>query len=185
MRRLLIVLLLTPLFTIAQQCSEVVEIPNKTADQLYSAAKEWFAIAFNSANDVIQLADPVGKKIIGKGIKKVDFRVKGASSYFNVNFTLIVQFKDGRYKYDIQSSEINSIAGETFTFELLKELGTEDGLKEYYKKKAVPAWMVSKKQFLANVESNKYVVAEIERQLHATIDDLTIALKKEDATNNW
>ena len=55
MKKLIAVLLFLPLCSFAQQYSEVIEISNKTSDQLYSTAKEWFALTFKSSNDVCLL----------------------------------------------------------------------------------------------------------------------------------
>ena len=93
MKKLLLFILLLPVFSFAQQYSEVVEVPGKTADQLYSSAREWFAITFKSAKDVIQMEDPTNKKIIGKGLKKINYIVRGIPVVMDMFFTLNVQFK--------------------------------------------------------------------------------------------
>jgi hypothetical protein len=184
MKKLIAVMLFLPLFSFAQQYSAVVDIPNKTAVQSYRTAKDWFAIVFNSANDVIQLDDPAEMKIIGKGVKQIVYPVKNVPAPLDVHFILIVQFKDGRYKYDLESSKIVTLAGESLTYDSLKELTTDAGLTAYYKKKGVKSWMIGKNGFQENIESNKLAVAEVENQLHRIVDDLTLALKKETGTNN-
>lgn len=185
MKILILILFFFPLFSVAQQYSEVIEIPNNTANQLYSSAKEWFAITFKSANNVIQLDDPIEKKIVGKGIKEPEWVVKNISENLKVYFTLIVQFKDGRYKYDIQSTEIKIYAGASYTYDELKKTGTEDGLKAVYEKMGIKSGRVNKLVFKERLESNKSAVLEVENSLREIVDDLTLALKKGGQTNNW
>lgn len=180
MLRLLIILLLTPLFTIAQQYSEVIEIPNKTSDQLYRISKEWFAITFKSANDVIQLDDPIEKKIIGKGIKQVNW-----TENLNVHFTLIVQFKDNKYKYDIQATEIKIYGGAIYSYDELKGVGTENGLMAEYHEIGIKSIRVNNKSFQERLALNKLAVVKVECTLHGIVNELTSYLKKEDALNNW
>ena len=186
MKKLLFLMIFIPLASFSQKYSEVIDIPNKTANQLYSKANEWFALTFNSAKDVIQLQDPVEKKIIGKGVKQFSYSVGKYAVSMNMHFTLMVQFKDGKYKYDIQSSEINpEVGSESYTYELYKQMSTKEGLTEYFKEKNIKPWMVGEKKFQENIEANKLAVAEIEKQLHQVTDDLTAALKKESSTDNW
>jgi hypothetical protein len=67
-------------------------------ETLYSNALSFFAINFKSANNVIQMSDPISGKVIGKGI--VD----------NRDVTISIFCKDGRYKYDINiEHKINEI----------------------------------------------------------------------------
>lgn len=185
MKKLFFLILFLPLFSFSQEYSEVVEIPDKTADQLYSKANEWFALTFKSANDVIQLKDPIERKIIGKGIKRVDYSVGRWDTYYNASFTLFVQFKDGRYKYDIQTTELKTPTGQTYSYDLLKQCTTVEGQTEYLKSIGASPWVIGKKQIQMSADGNVMAVAEIEKQLKAVIEDLTISLKKEDNKDNW
>jgi hypothetical protein len=47
--------------------SAVVPVEGATKDELYARTKLWFANAFTSANDVIQLDDPERGIVLGKG----------------------------------------------------------------------------------------------------------------------
>lgn len=170
----------------AQQYSDVVEIPNKTSVQLYRAAQEWFAVTFNSSKDVIQLEDSIQKKIIGKGIKPVKYRQMGVTSNLDVYFTLIVQFKDGRYKYDMQTGEINpQTGGNSYSYELFKSMTTEEGILAYYKTINLKPWMVGKAQMQKNIENTKLMLVEIDSQLNGLVNSLTQALKKDDKSSSW
>lgn len=177
-------MLFLPLFSFAQQYSAVVEIPNKTAVQSYRTAKDWFAVTFNSSNDVIQLDDSIQKKIIGKGIKKVYYPVRKTNVAIDVYFTLVVQFKDGKYKYDLNNSEVKTLGGQSYTYSELQDMGTEEGIRAYNKRMGT-SWAMGKKLIQESIETNKLMLTEIDKQLYVMIDNLTSTLKKEDKTNNW
>ena len=70
-------------------------------DELYSRAREWFAKAYNSSLNVIQMDDK--EKIIGKALMTVYWKnlVGVTSEAGNVNYTISIFFKDGKYKYEI------------------------------------------------------------------------------------
>lgn len=175
----------TKLFS--QEYSEVIEVPEKTADQLYSRANEWFALTFKSAKDVIQLNDPAEKKIIGKGIKRIQYLIGRYKTSLDMNFTLMVQFKDGRFRYNIQSSEFYPLIGsEKYTYELIKERTTVGGVTEHLKSIGAIPWAIGKKQIELTAEGNRNACTEAENQLHAIIADLSSFLyKTEEKTDNW
>jgi len=116
MKKLIFVLLTLPLFLNAQEYSEIITVDGKTAQQLYTSAREWFAKTFVSANDVIQMEDPTSGKIIGKGSSHISesyIAGKGVGSFFTTidwypNYTLKIEVKDGRYKYELTDIKINS-----------------------------------------------------------------------------
>tara|TARA_R110002167_G_scaffold242708_1_gene448316 strand:+ start:282 stop:791 length:510 start_codon:yes stop_codon:yes gene_type:complete len=93
----------------------VVKVEGASATDLYIKANEWFAMAFNSANNVIQMQDKDAGKIIGKGLFKV-----AKSGYPNgvFDFTIMFTAKEGRYKYvitdishDKRGSNLNGSGG--------------------------------------------------------------------------
>jgi len=182
MKKLLLILIMLPFFSLAQQYSEVIETPGKTSDQLYSSAREWFALTFKSAKDVIQLEDPAEKKIIGKGFKVVNYNIKQYQVPLDMYFTLSVQFKDNRYKYDIETTELKTSGGESYTYDQLKYLTTVDGVTENLKSKGAVPWVIGKKQIQATADANKLAIEEVDKQLLAIIFDLDEALceKSED-----
>lgn len=96
--------------------SEVVLVDSVTTKQeLYLKAKEWFAHAFNSAQNVIQFDDKESGKIIGKGLISVGSTlgpVKSSDNLGVVNFVVEIQLKNGKYKYtftDLWHDAQNSI----------------------------------------------------------------------------
>ncbi|MGI4864631.1 MAG: DUF4468 domain-containing protein [Janthinobacterium lividum] len=69
---------------------------------LYSHARTWFAKTFASADAVLQLEDATAGKLIGKGF--TDIHV--STGYYSpvrtkLWFTMQVEVKDGRYRYEI------------------------------------------------------------------------------------
>lgn len=76
--------------------TQVIQAPNFDKDQIYSQAREWMAVNFNSAQDVIQMDDREAGKIISKGIVNIPNHTLG-----HVNFTLEIHIRDGRFRYSI------------------------------------------------------------------------------------
>lgn len=82
--------------------TEVIRVDSSvTKDILYSKAREWFAIAFKSSNDVVQLEDKENGKIIGKAIMNVYYKSMGREYPSKIRYSIAIQVKDGRYKYEI------------------------------------------------------------------------------------
>ena len=181
---LLISFLVFPSLLFSQEYSEVIQVEGKTAEELYNSAHEWMAIVFNSANDVIQLEDPVNKKLIAKGVKTIDHVANGVSVPLTMYFTLITEFKDGRYRYQIYPTQFKSGVDIEYTYELLKEVTTEEGLLSYYKTKGIKPWVIGKKQIAKNLESNKQLFDKVNSALKNIPNDLKKALTKSD-DDNW
>jgi len=90
--------------------SEVIQVEGSSPAQLYGKAKLWFATAFRSAQDVIQLDDRENGNILGKGVILKDEQRGLTQIRKTWYFTVKVQVKDGRYR-----AEIYDI---TYTFEM-------------------------------------------------------------------
>jgi len=186
MKRLLIILLfITPVFCSAQEYSEVVQIPGKTADQLYTIAREWYAITFKSAQDVIQMEDPVKKEIIGKGYSIIYYKAKKIPASLNMFFTLQTLFKDNRYKYSITVGDLKTNVSEPFSYAELKSMTTVEGVTEYYK--AMKINVMTSKRMKQNVaDQDKILISLIDERLQSLVNDLTANLKKDTTEdNNW
>jgi len=78
-----------------------VEEVEGSADQLYSRAKQFFVDSYKSADDVIQLEDNENRLIVGKAFN--DIQITNLGKVFDVQlwYTVKIQSKEGRYKYDI------------------------------------------------------------------------------------
>lgn len=116
-KALLILLLICPILVFAQKetpkmpidpatgkinYSEVVKVDSSTSKQeLYSRGREWFAKAYNSSNNVLQMDDKDNGKLVGKALIKVYHKFLGEHPSGYINYTIALYLKDGRYKYEI------------------------------------------------------------------------------------
>lgn len=90
--------------------SSVVEIDSATKDELYLAAKQFFAVAFKSGKDVLQLDDKDNGKLIGKfttSFPSQCFIASACPQY--LTYTIEIDIKDGKYKYDILAISLTMI----------------------------------------------------------------------------
>lgn len=83
--------------------AEIVSVDSTISkNELYSRGREWFAKAYKSSTDVIQMDDKESGKIVGKALMQVYHKALGSnykSGY--INYTISLYFKDGRYKYEV------------------------------------------------------------------------------------
>lgn len=83
--------------------SEVITVDSSTTkNELYSRGREWFAKAYKSSTDVLQMDDKESGKIVGKALMQVYHKALGSnykSGY--INYTISLYLKEGRYKYEI------------------------------------------------------------------------------------
>lgn len=114
MKKLLIFILLFPFSSFAQisdlpidsstsliTYSGVVQVAGDKTE-LYSRAREWFAKAYKSSTNVIQMDDKESGKIVGKALMQVYHRAFGKDHVSGfINYTISVYIKDGRYKYEV------------------------------------------------------------------------------------
>jgi len=91
----------------AQQLTytEVIEVPVKTAKELYDCAKIWFALSYKNSNRVIQIDKfEEGKGIIvGSSLFEYNSGIFSGSGTTKgvVNYIIKIETKEGRYKYEI------------------------------------------------------------------------------------
>jgi len=82
--------------------SEVIVDSLTNKQELFSRAREWFAKAYNSSTNVIQMEDKESGKIIGKALMSVNTKSLGVIfPNGNINYTISIYIKDGKYKYEI------------------------------------------------------------------------------------
>lgn len=86
--------------------TEVVKVDStKTAKELFSSARIWFANSFKNPKDVVALDDPDSSTIIGKGTMAYNSNIfmggQGRSGW--ISFDIKIVTKDGRYKYDFDN----------------------------------------------------------------------------------
>lgn len=82
--------------------SEVVYVAD-SADkyELFTRAREWFAKAYKSSTNVVQMEDKEGGTIVGKALMQVYHKALGTHESGYINYTISIYFKDGRYRYEI------------------------------------------------------------------------------------
>ena len=79
--------------------SEVIHVDSLVMKQeLFSKAREWFAKAYKSSTNVIQMEDKESGKIVGKALMQVYYKNR-QDGY--INYTISIQVKNGRYKYEV------------------------------------------------------------------------------------
>jgi hypothetical protein len=187
MKKIFLFFAFLPFFSFAQEFSEVVEMPGKTAGQLYSTAREWFAKSFISADNTLLMDDLISGKIIAKGSIPISEGQATRVSY--ANFTIKVAFKDGRYKSEITDISITSDISELSS-------GTTTPFKEYfdkketYKKLGDPEWVynnppggikIGKAAARARAQPNQDIynlICKIESEMMAFLSKLNQEMKK-------
>jgi hypothetical protein len=82
----------------------VVAVPGVSAAELYGRAREWVALTFQDAHQVTQLEDAGRGVLIGRGYKRVLVNVNslGQGEVRLVGFTFRLDFRDGRYHYELR-----------------------------------------------------------------------------------
>lgn len=80
--------------------SEVVQVDGKSKNDLYFSARKWFVNSFKSSQNVIQLDDKDEGLIVGKANLDVRLSSKHRQNAGHVSFTVKIEFKDGRYRYN-------------------------------------------------------------------------------------
>lgn len=165
--------------------SEVVEVEGKTAQQLYGKAKEWFVLSFNSADAVIQLDDPDNKKLIGKGLKTILQVGIAAPIPINVNYTLVVETRDGRYKQSIKNIYYSAMAGGKFSPEEIERLTTLEGLKAFYVEQGISTRYMKKKQFEKVTDSYGKLLHDLNSEMEAVLADIKEAMTTTALEENW
>ncbi len=95
---------MTPTQQAMPEIAQVIEVPNKSKDQIFEDSKIWIAQSFKSANNVIQYADKSTGSIIGKGNIQYPcdgFIDCGAFGNDKVNFTIKIDTKENKARVTI------------------------------------------------------------------------------------
>ena len=100
------------------QFTEVLQVEGVPAAELYSRAKAWGAVAYRSMKDVEQLDDKDAGRLILKGMFTARLGSNSAWGFgtdVDVNHTLTIEVKDGRYRYLLTDFSISGNALEIQT----------------------------------------------------------------------
>jgi hypothetical protein len=106
MKNLIIILLFSPFICYSQNLEideesgkytkqEVIDIENLSKDDLFNKTIEWITLNYNSVDDVIQLKN----KELGKIIVKGNFSCSMYMKQGWINHTLVLDFKDNKFRY--------------------------------------------------------------------------------------
>lgn len=114
---LLFILLMSPAFgqeieVIADEFpyyQGIISAPGKNAEEIYTTLREWVALAYNSANNVIQMDDPYSGKIITKGVHEYFYPQSAlgmtVSVVSHLKYSLVIDIKPERLRYTLQINE--------------------------------------------------------------------------------
>lgn len=76
--------------------------------ELQCVLREWIAVNFKSAQDVMQLDDVDSGTIIAKGSHTFNTQVMGMPIPNTLDFSLNIKFKEGRFKYKILITDVKN-----------------------------------------------------------------------------
>ena len=166
-----------------QELTGVVNIKGKTADKLFNASREWFALNFQSKKDVVKLADNTTKVFIVRGEQRETVLIKKIKVRIKMNFTLKLEFKDGRFQYEFTEIDYrNLITNQKVDIDAFEECSTVEGIEEYYKRNGIPKFLEGNKEDEAKRNETNY---QIVKSMPANIiDDFTRFLKNK-KSDNW
>ena len=77
---------------------EIIIVEGVTKEELFSRAREWFALRFNSANHVIQMEDEKNGKLIGKGFSNIIVTFMNKDTKEMLHYTISVYLKEEKYR---------------------------------------------------------------------------------------
>ena len=182
-----IIFLIVSLFILqtgySQELTGVVNINGKKAGQLFNASREWFALKFQSPKDEVKLADNITNVFIVKGEKRETVLIKKIKVKIKMNFTLKLEFKDGRFKYEFSDIDYrNVLTNQSVDIDVFKECSTVEGIEEYYKRNGIPKFLEGKKEDEALRNENNY---KITSSMPTDIIDNFTKFLKEKKSDNW
>jgi hypothetical protein len=104
-----------------QELTGVVRVEGKTADKLFDYSREWYALNYQSSKDEVKLADLSARVFIVKGETKEPVIIKRVKVKMKMSFTLRLEFKDGRFKYEFRDIDYrNAITNQSNDIEVCR-----------------------------------------------------------------
>jgi hypothetical protein len=137
--------------------NEVITVENVKKDELYLRSKQFFVDVFKSANDVIQLDDKEAGVVVGKGFNDIYIKVMGISTPIQMWYTIKIQSKEGRYKYEIYDFFFKSYPGQYGTTTTRAEEMFDK--KTYFKKNGDPKDVQEKYKIQTTAKSSSLATA--------------------------
>jgi hypothetical protein len=209
MKKLLI--LLIPIFAFAQEIKYKDEVfskvfqTEKSNEEVYQSAKEWIAINFKSANNVLQL--DTKEKLIVKGTDKFTLPSLYGSYYdYYGDIMLTISIRDKRFKIDYELTQFQSVEFPDNKFKLKEarfalyaSFATEKELLDWRLKTFDEAakkekmkerkYIKLKKQLVSNNSENfktyKNQFKDFTDRVESTIDSMANYINKEATGDDW
>jgi len=98
----------------------VIQADGKSLQQIIDASSTWVALNFKSANDVVQKKDKEAGLLIVKGNFQYTTENTLYSCYNgNINFTIIVTAREGRFKVELSDFEHNAVVNKSCSLGIL------------------------------------------------------------------
>lgn len=128
--------------------SEVVQLDSVPKDVIYLQSNQFFMDIFKSSKDVIQFDDKEAGILVGKGFSTAYFTAWGSNKIpIQLWYTIKIQSKEGRYKYEIYNLEYKSSGDSNgLTPEVIFNKNT------YYKKNGEPNQIFAQYKIITIVE---------------------------------
>ena len=146
--------------------------------ELFLKLKEWVAISFKSAKDVIQFEDIEIGKIVSKG--KSDYAINNGITILNetVYYNLTLESKDNRFKYLLEFTSLNSAGIDApINRALVLDLESINNLK-----------YVGKKFKQNAIESQKITVKqreEIYKEISSALIQSLLSIGEVESNDDW
>jgi hypothetical protein len=77
---------------------EVMNVPNKTKQQIFDKGHEWLVRTFDSSKSVIQYSDASAGKMVGHGVVESRYTLLQTQKTDHVGFTIIIECRDGKIR---------------------------------------------------------------------------------------
>ena len=148
MKKLIIILILIPLFSFGQKLNnnsdgytEVIEV-DLTKKEIHQKLSEWIALNYKSANDVIQLNTE--DKIVLKGNYTFNSPLSGA---YGIRNTTTFSIKDNKFKIDlIPTSAFNKTTMKDTQYIFIKqyfenEVPTFEEFRPWHRANTIQIWL--------------------------------------------
>ncbi|MGK4567858.1 DUF4468 domain-containing protein [Flavobacterium sp. 3HN19-14] len=103
----------------------VTDVPGMTAEQIRTKTKEWVQTYYKNPLEVLKADLPDEIRISGFCNDCWQTKALGMTDYLDHSYSLIVSFKDGRYKFDYTLEEITNDGGKlmyTYRYFFKKDL---------------------------------------------------------------
>lgn len=91
---------------------EVVELPDKSSEEIYTQVKLWMASYYKSMEDVVQVDDQKSGIIKGRALMTFYSKTLGKVFDYPTYYTIRIDIKDGKYRLSITDYIIKSEYGD-------------------------------------------------------------------------